>query len=155
MEKAEWIAFRDAVREHQEGKNDAPVLTHKNIKRSVKGHWERSQLARRGFRDLSEQNARKEQQSRFGFLVKMRVDSIDDIWNNGPHTKWDSKHAKDATFLHIRLEPDEEFFLPLAKSGTYMPDRGEYHISLCYTSDLHRFPSVRIHGWTAKREGSI
>ena len=92
-----------------------------------------------GVRDLSEQDARKEQQARFGFLVKMRVDSIDDIWNNGPGTNWDPKHAKDATFLQIRLEPDEEFFLPLAKSRTYMPDTGKYHISLCYTSDLHRF----------------
>ena len=139
MDKEEWIAFRNAVRENEEGKKNAPELSSKNIKRSVKDKWDRAQLARRGFRDYSEQDARKAQQARFGFVVRMKVDSIDDIWNNGPGTKWDPKHAKDATFLQIRLEPDNEFFLPLGITKDYMPDSGEYHISLCYTSDLHRF----------------
>ena len=85
----------------------------------------------------------------------MRVDSLDDIWNNGPGIKWDPKHAKDATFLQVRLEPNNEFFLPLAKSGTYMPDRGEYHISLCYTSDLHRLNSYDFTNGLVKGEGSV
>ena len=139
MDKEEWIAFRNAVRENEEGKENASVLSHKNIKRSVKGKWEREKLAKQGFRDYIEQHARKEQLARFGFVVKIRIDSIDGIWNNGPGTTWDPKHADNATFLQIRLEPDEEFFLPIGRTKNYRPDSGEYHISLCYTSDLHRF----------------
>ena len=137
MQRSEWEAFRDAVNAYQQNKN-TPALNIKDVHRSVYRD-DKEKLARRGYRTYEEQDERKKEQDRFGFVVRMRVDSINNIWENGPHTKWDPRKEDEATFLQIRMEPVDDFFLPLAKSGSYTPDSGEYHISLCYTSDLHRF----------------
>jgi hypothetical protein len=136
MDRAEWDAFRAAVAAYQETKN-TPPLSVRQVHKSVQKD-DREKLARRGYRTYEEQQIRKGEQERFGFVVRLSVDSIDDIWEHGPHGNWNPRENA-ATFLQIRVEPVEEYFLPLARSGSYMPDSGEYHISLCYTSDLHRF----------------
>ena len=136
MEETEWEHFRNAVRNHNRIKDRAQPLPMEQVSRSVDDKWMREKLASRGYRNYGQQEKRQAEQQRFGFLVRMKVESIDNIWWH--HQNEFNPQNQDPTFLQIELEPIEEFFLPLARTGQYQPD-SPYHISLCYTNDLHRF----------------
>ena len=129
--------FARAVARYKRGSNIPPLdVSEVEYEDRYENDDTRAKLARRAFRNITEQNQRKEEQRRFGFKVLMNVESIDHQWENEPW-RFDPKH-QDGAFLQIRCVPIAQYFLPLAKTAQYRPD-SPYHISLCYTHDLHRF----------------
>ena len=96
---AELRDFARAVVKYRRGSNIPPLDV--NEVDHPDDDWDtKEKLARRAFRNIAEQDARKEQQRRFGFRVLMAVESIDYQWNNEPH-KFDPRN-QDGVFLQIR-----------------------------------------------------
>ena len=105
--------FARAVARYKRGSNIPPLDVSEVDYPDDEWDDTKQKLARRAFRNLQEQNDRKEEQLRFGFRVLMAVESIDQQWNHEPHM-FDPKHGE-GVFLQIRCVPISQYFLLLPK----------------------------------------
>ena len=138
MRRSELAQFGKAVAKYQQSSNVPPLDPSQVDADETDPYW-RGVLARRGFRNSAEQYERTVQQERFGFKVRLVLEDLDPIWNDGQQAAaFDPTYDDNKVFLQIRCVPIGTHFLPLAKTAQYRPDN-PYHISLCYTNELHRF----------------
>ena len=138
MRRNELAQFGRAVVKYQQTSHLPPLDPNQVDPAETDPDW-RALLARRGFRSSAEQYERTAEQERFGFKVRLDIEDLDPTWNDARQAAaFDPTYDDSKVFLKIRCVPIGTHFLPLAKTGQYRPD-SPYHISLCYTNDLHRF----------------